>query len=133
MSRGTPSDSAADCSGTSIEALFDACNTACANNDFSAISLASCQAQIDCFNNGGVFDLETNTCGDAPEGLSCHDQPLVNDDLGFDFDPPGKASSKGCNTATKNKCTVIPPGELPDSKYCTAGGTISPEPESCSE
>ncbi|RMF76302.1 MAG: hypothetical protein D6738_01725 [Acidobacteria bacterium] len=39
---------------------------------------------------------------------NCHDQPLVNDDLGLDFDPPGPAgSAKACRRARKNHCTIF--------------------------
>jgi hypothetical protein len=39
---------------------------------------------------------------------NCHDRPLVNEDLGLDFDPPGPAGSpRECNQARRNDCTVL--------------------------
>ncbi len=122
------SGSGMDCDGTSIEAMFNSCNSVCmAGVDDQAIT--DCGLEIDCWNNGGTM-LDTGmcqlgTCSETGEACeedldcgynldggeltcipftdTCHDRPLVNDDLGLDFDPPGPAgSSKACNDAIKN-------------------------------
>ena len=39
---------------------------------------------------------------------NCHDQPLVNEALGLDFDPPGPAgSARACRKARRNHCTIF--------------------------
>jgi hypothetical protein len=122
-----------DCDDTGIEGLFNECNEACImNND--ADLMESCRYKVDCWNNGGTMladgmcQLGTCGLGGAPceetedcgyddfgeeveciplEG-TCHDQLLVNEALGLDFDPPGPAgSSKACNEAIQNDCTFI--------------------------
>ncbi len=127
MSNGDPS-----CGGLEIGAAFSTCDMACAANDTSAFG--DCNDEIDCFNNGGVLlasgMCQIGTCGgdgltpceddDSCEGFgeenarciptpgNCHDQPLVSDALGLDFDPPGPAgSSKACNSANRNQCTIF--------------------------
>ena len=121
-----------DCFDVSIGADFESCNAACAAGDKSAYD--HCGDVIDCFNNGGVLldngMCQIGTCAGSGEpcdedeacGLddmggevacvplegNCHDQPLVNESLGLDFDPPGPAgSSKACNRARKNGCTLL--------------------------
>lgn len=122
-----------DCADVSIEETFQACDLACANgwdDEFGA-----CIDAIDCFNNGGIMldsgMCQIGTCGgdgitacdgdercgydDAGEKIACvplegncHDRALVNEELGLDFDPPGAAgSSKSCNTANRNGCTLF--------------------------
>jgi hypothetical protein len=49
-----------------------------------------------------------------------------------DFLPQGSADTpQECNSARKNGCTVVPPGEKSTLGFCTAGGTIQPAPETC--
>ena len=96
--------------------------------------VSACTARIDCLNNGGVPDdldqvpgtcilgtcsLAGTPCGgnqDCPIGEtcdtdpdSCHLRPL--EFVGpppLDFEPPGPAgSSKACNDAIRNTCTVF--------------------------
>jgi len=120
----------ADCSGTSVDQLFADCNAACVGN---TRQVGFCIDTFDCLNNGGFFDgtechkgtcANGATCGDneqCPDGSACsplenncHDQPLENEELGIDFEPPGPAGSTAeCNDAKAKKqtCTVIPPGE----------------------
>src|SRR5438132_3511109 len=121
MSNGNP-----DCTGLSIQDVFQTCNTACAAGDSSAPD--SCIGLIDCFNNGGVIDPSTGNCVTGLSG-NCESQPLINQSLNLDFEPPGPAGSSGkCNNARGNSCTVIPPGET----SCGAGlkcGT----PETCGQ
>ena len=122
------SGSAMDCEGASIEALFSNCNSICmAGVDDQAIK--DCGLEIDCWNNGGTM-LDTGMCqlgtcsqtgAPCKEDLdcgynldggeltcipfedTCHTRPLVNEDLGLFFDPPGPASSsRECNSAIKN-------------------------------
>ncbi len=92
----------ADCSGdAALGALFSSCNAACLGGN-----VGDCIDAIDCFNNGGAFDPESDTCEEVED--SCHDEPLCNEDLGLCFESPGPAgSSKACNAATKNDCTIF--------------------------
>jgi hypothetical protein len=85
----------ADCSGTSIETAFAACNTICANNlDADATNdaaLGDCVSQIDCFNNGGVWDgvndfCATGTCSnDSTQG--CNQDDVTNCAIGAECVP----------------------------------------------
>jgi hypothetical protein len=60
------SNGSSDCSGTSGEDAFKACNAACAAKQTSASIDGSlpvdCLKAVGCFNNGGQFDLVTQTC-----------------------------------------------------------------------
>ncbi len=121
-----------ECTGIGIGATFASCNQACADGDVA--QYGHCVDAIDCFNNGGkLLDnglCQLGTCAggtepcdeDAACGLdaagaqiacvplpgNCHEQPLVNADLGLSFDPPGPAgSSKACNDANKNTCNIF--------------------------
>jgi len=136
ISNCVPADSNADCSNSSIADTFSQCNTICADPNATKADITSCIAAIDCFNNGGIFNpgppttCRTGTCSAslAPCGIgfpscaasetcrllatSCELQPLTNSDCGFNFEPPGKATtSKQCNDATNGACTVVGPGE----------------------
>lgn len=120
----------ADCGGdANLSGLFSDCNNACLGLA-STRTNTQCRDEIDCFNNGGQFNsipgyCQTGTCanGDACNASTpcadlspctalpdnCHDQPLVNADLGLNFDPPGPAGSEAdCNTAIGNHCAVLP-------------------------
>ncbi len=145
------------CDGVSVENLVNQCNSLCGGPSFfTTMTVTECIDAIDCFNNGGenVPDngglfCKKGTCSDngepcnsddlsrcdepeeamcIPTPNTCHDQPLVNEDLGLDFDPPGPAgSSKKCNDANKSKCHVIPPGE----SECGADTGACPGPSCC--
>jgi hypothetical protein len=113
--------------GMGIEDLFANCNDACASGDSTMFEM--CIEETSCFNNGGVFMEDgycrTGTCSDdgspcndtdAPCNAgtcdpildNCSENPLVNDTLGLFFDPPGPAgSSKACNMAIRNACTIF--------------------------
>jgi hypothetical protein len=53
-----------------------------------------------------ITGVEIPTC--IPLEGNCHDRELCNEDLGLCFDNPGPAgSSKACNAAIGNSCTVI--------------------------
>jgi hypothetical protein len=113
--------------GMSIEDLFVNCNDACASGDSTMFEM--CIEEISCFNNGGVFTEDgycrTGSCSydgsscndtDAPCNAgtcdpildNCSENPLVNDTFGLYFDPPGPAgSSKACNMAIKDACTIF--------------------------
>lgn len=112
--------------------------------------------ELDCFNNGGVYEegyCITGVCSDnieSPcndEGVSMCDDPstatcvIPGSDMNIcdevplesyafpelDFDPPGfAASSKDCNNATRSDCTVVGDGE----QDCS-GGDKSMSVESC--
>jgi len=106
---GAGESAANPCGGVSIEDVFNACNDACPTGTTATVDghEVSCIGALDCFNNGGVFDVATGECG-AAEGTSCHDRELVNGC--FSFEPPGPAGSpKACNDARKNDITVVPP------------------------
>jgi len=114
-----------DCTGVSVEEVFQTCNASCASGDTSAPD--TCIGLLDCFNNGGTIDSNGNCVTGAPN--NCHDQPLVNDSLNLNFEPPGPAgSSNECNAARDNTCTVIPPGEA-----SCGSGLMCPDPETCGQ
>jgi hypothetical protein len=120
-SAGTPGtctaqDGLAPCAGTSIADIFEACNTACPGSTSAELDghTFSCIGAIDCFNNGGLFDVATNGCScefgvdeETGECLnSCHTQPLESDCLSFV--PPGSAgSSTACKDARKDCITIF--------------------------
>jgi hypothetical protein len=97
------------CFGISIEEVFNACNSACAAGDATAEvdgKQISCIGALDCFNNGGAFDVDTGKCGEVA-GESCLDRDLENGC--FDFQPPGPAGSpRACNEARRNDITILP-------------------------
>jgi len=136
-----------DCAGAPLYAsVFSTCNAVCADPAGDSGLVAACIDEVDCLNNGGLpmgngfCQLGTcagnglpceNSCTDGSACLplpgNCHDQPLVNEDLGLDFDPPGPAGSeKRCNSAKENECKVIQPKE----NACGAGTKIV-APEMC--
>lgn len=124
------------CSGTPLFAgIFSSCNITCASSGSSSSAITSCIADLDCLNNGGrVLSngfCQTGTCSGGPETPcnaasgcpeeasciplpgTCHEQGLVNEFLGLNFQPPGPAgSSRGCSQATGNACVVIGVGQL---------------------
>jgi len=120
------SGSGPDCDDVSIEEVFQACNTACAAGETTAVvdsETIDCIEAIDCFNNGGSFDLETQFCkigncsitgadcdGSCPDVLvdtvitpqqcvptpgNCHEQALCLDPETptLCFEPTGPAGS----------------------------------------
>lgn len=104
------------CADVSVQGVFEACNTACAEGDVTAtidhdsdpttaeVSI-SCIGAIDCFNNGGIFDPTDGSCDAAIE--SCHDRELDNGCTALSFTPPGPAGSpRECNEARKNDIYV---------------------------
>jgi hypothetical protein len=112
-----PQAGATPCAGVSVEDVFDACNAACPTGTTALVDpdndpttdnsvTVSCIGALDCFNNGGIFDVVTGDCAAAVE--SCHDRDLANGC--FDFVPPGAAGSpRACNDARKNDVVVVPP------------------------
>ena len=98
------------CTGVSVDAVFAACNDpanpagACATTAVVGGTTVDCIEAIDCFNNGGDFDIATGTCSASTN--SCHDRLLVNGC--FNFEPPGPAGSpKECNDARKDAITIF--------------------------
>jgi hypothetical protein len=81
----------ADCSDTSVEALFAEANAACAANSGN---LSQYIDGIDAFNNGE----------------ECHDRDLSESDVFDGVSPlPGPAgSSRACNAAAKNNVFIFP-------------------------
>jgi hypothetical protein len=83
----------ASCDGVSINDVFDACNTICANNlDADAGNdspLGDCVSALDCFNNGGVWDgdsCSTGTCSNDPTA-GCTQDDLSNCGVGAECIP----------------------------------------------
>jgi hypothetical protein len=99
-----------DCGGDPyLDELMADCNAACLGKT-STRSNSQCRNEIDCYNNGGGLDPKTGECVTLEN--NCHQQPLVNEGLGLDFQPPGPAgSSTHCRMANRNSCTVIDPGQ----------------------
>jgi hypothetical protein len=116
-----------DCSASE---LIETCNSVCLGSTAKAVS--ECIDELDCFNNGGTL-LDSGMCqlgtcnGDGvtacsdddacaylstttvvakclPLAGNCHDRDLPPE-LGAAPHPAG--SSKACNDANKNKCTVF--------------------------
>lgn len=111
------------------------CNDACADGVQDERDTL-CQAYLSCTVSGGWLDLvslgcwlgtcsiDATPCGTGgaascpagqtcvPYSDSCALAPLVNDELGLDFDPlPAASSSKACNAASKSACTFVGPKE----------------------
>jgi hypothetical protein len=85
-----------DCAGVSIEPVFQACNTACANGQVTAEVEGK---SVDCID--AIDDFNSNP--------ACEAQPLCNRSLGLCFAPqPGPAgSAKLCNAARTNTCSIF--------------------------
>ncbi len=120
----------ADCGGdASLDDLFDDCNAACLGLPSDRTN-EECRAEIDCFNNGGIFHdgkssfCQTGTCANGdpcngsracvdgsactPLANNCHDRELCNEDVGICFEPPGPAgSSNACHAANANHCAIL--------------------------
>ena len=86
------SGAGADCVGLpAIADTFATCNANCLGGDISG-----CIEAIDAFNNGLTIP-------------GCHDEPLENDVLNLDFNPPGPAgSSQACRAANNNDIIILP-------------------------
>jgi hypothetical protein len=106
------------CGGTSIEAIWNACNAECDNdgdvtvdvdldNDPATPDVAvSCIAALDCFNNGFVLDPATGECTDEQSG--CHERALDENCPDFDF-LPAAGSPKECAAARKDCDSIFGP------------------------
>ena len=110
----------ATCDGVSINDLFDNCNLLCdanAGNDPVGYTVGGCIAQIDCFNNGGVFaggECTTGTCSNDPnEG--CTQDDLSNCAIGAECVP----LEDNCHEATFEDFEFeLPNDGLPESDPC---------------
>ncbi len=84
--------------------LMEMCQTGtCSNNGkpCNEKDLSQCGVA-----NPFVAWLQSISC--IPLDGNCHDRELCNEDVGLCFEPPGPAgSSKDCNAAIKNGCTVF--------------------------
>ena len=113
----------------------------CNDPSISDMMITDCLMTLGCFNNGGILldgFCQTGVCDDNGEpcnesdlgdcadpstatceqALGCDEEPLVNADLGLDFDPPPSAGSpNACNTAIGTACMVVGSGE----SMCDAG------------
>ena len=111
-----------DCSGDAYLAdLFSDCNNAC-TDVASTRTNEECRDEIDCFNNGGNFDLSTgctlltDNCHERILGV-CEDGTIctventtdgICDSDGSQCNPGPAGSSRDCNIAIKNHCAVLP-------------------------
>jgi hypothetical protein len=141
-----------DCAASSIADVFSACDAACiAGQTTAAIdggTMIDCIRAVDCFNNGGAFDIATNTCkiGDCltADGIdvgdcgldgvcpaesscvalpnNCHDQELPDSICDTAVETCAASSAKTCKGARDNACTVSGPGET-NCKVCQGGST----------
>jgi len=114
----------ADCTGVSIDAVFDACNTICTNNldadPTNDASLGDCVAKLDCFNNGGVFasgECSTGTCSNDPT-QGCTQDDLTNCGAGAE-----------CNSL-ENNCHDA---EFADFENVTLPNDLLPDTDPCFE
>lgn len=106
------------CDGISIDAVFDACNTACTSGETTADiggGSFNCIGAIDCFNNGGTFnqdlagDCQTGRCWDNSAACSSGDTHLCGGP-----NPAGPtcvAFAETCHTAEFGFCS--------DGSVCT--------------
>lgn len=85
----------ATCDGVSINDAFDACNLVCdgdTTNNPAGYTVGGCIAQIDCFNNGGVWDpadggsCSTGTCSNDST-QTCTQDDLSNCGVGAECIP----------------------------------------------
>ena len=124
----------ASCDGVSINAAFDACNTACATNvdadPTNDVALGDCISVIDCFNNGGVWDdvndfCATGTCGSLtlaktngldPAPAGCTQEDLSNCEVGQECIP----FPNNCHDALFGdfENVTLPNDLLPDTDEC---------------
>jgi len=113
-----------NCVGTGFEALFAECNAVCLAN---SAAVGSCQARVDCTNNGGVPSANgafcgTGTCSDNGAACSVSNKTLCavpgtavcnaapnchNLSLPAPFEPPGKANPDNCKAARKNSTSIF--------------------------
>ncbi len=155
-----------DCSSVSIENVYQACNVGCETDTFpvgycedgtscsvdadcagigdetcTVLSMNDCIEQIDCFNNGGVYEggmcwyyqcaegtpFEGALCNSDAECFdgvgvfqvgacepipgNCHDRELCNEDIGLCFQPPGPAGSSHACKDANQNDCIIPGGE----------------------
>jgi hypothetical protein len=145
------------CTDTAIETLFAGCNQTCETGEpVDGRDVQDCIDEVDCFNNGGIFELgfcQTGTCSDNAEPCNegdlsrctdpgtatcvplpdnCHDQELCNEDESLCFPNPGPASSsRHCNDARRSDCEVIEtdPNDTGSEADCSSG--IKDDEESC--
>jgi hypothetical protein len=138
-----------DCTSSSIAEVFSACDAACIAGTNTAVidgNTVNCVLAIDCFNVGGAFDADTNTCkigdcidaagadvGDCgldescpagsscvPLANSCHAQELPESICDPVIERCAASSPKACKTARDNSCTVNGPGET-QCNVCQGG------------
>ena len=117
------------CNGSSIDEIFNACNSTCATSEqlsgpitaLVGTDTVDCIKALDCYNNGGDFDTatgfcQTGTCANddpcnsttpcidlsacTPLSDTCHDRELPFEDLGLATDCNAAGSAKECNDAS---------------------------------
>jgi hypothetical protein len=137
VTNGTTNCANINIADLSLQDVFGACNDACASGKTSAdidpgagTTTVNCIQILDCFNNGGIYDIATgfctigtcsgsgipcspttncgagSTCVRTPG--NCEDQALTGGCDGCTTFAQGNASSStNCNLATGNNCTVV--------------------------
>jgi hypothetical protein len=134
------SKGSSDCSGVSIGPWFQACNALCAdpNDPNATYTVQECIYVIDCWNNGGkpVYQMEEDAWYCQPMYPSCHERMLgmcengticTEDNIvsglcddGSECKSGAAGSSKACNSATQNECTLL------DTTWCELDVTCGP-------
>ncbi|MGM0657796.1 MAG: DUF7507 domain-containing protein, partial [Pseudomonadota bacterium] len=101
----------ADCTGTSVDSLFDDANDACTIGG-GGPELGPWIDRVDCFNNGGQFDEAAGECRiDGSDPNNCQNRELdESTDIFDEISPlPGPAgSSRACSSARRNGIEVVP-------------------------
>ncbi|MBI3833812.1 MAG: hypothetical protein HY287_05735 [Planctomycetes bacterium] len=110
------------CTGASIDAVFNACNAACAAGGTTTHingQVVDCVGALDAFNNGLLSDCHDRILGVCGDGSICTEQvPCAHGPCGA----PGPAgSSNACNSAISNKCYVV------GTSTCATGGANGPQ------
>jgi hypothetical protein len=166
VTNGTTDCTNIDIADLSLHDVFGACDSACASGQTSAdidpgigTTTVNCIQILDCFNNGGIYDVSTGSCttgscsdtgtecgptAPCPTGRcvvtpgNCHDQPLVNGVDGKTIPTGNASSSSKCNAANGNNCTFVDGDDVCTGKKdfgeaCCGSSQFPDETEVCTE
>jgi len=114
-----------NCSASGIASTFSFCDGVCQNPGATQTSLSQCIEALDCFNNTGGTPAPGASCNPAPGNCDNRDLPKS---ICKAEDKCPASSSKKCNDANQNLCTVVGPGEAQCTSGLKCGG-----PETCTE